>query len=217
MARPVSNVDFYKRLDVSRGASEEEIKKAFRSLAKKVHPDLHPGDPTSEAAFKALNEAYSVLSNASERRNYDLVNPTAGLRRREERSSSHPWSPPPFRETGVPSGAASEWGDFLREEAERSKAAERLRAAASRGHEGGGASSHFDGWEARRAARLAAAEAAAASKGLSETGHYRAQASQWRAANKQGGFVLPILGFLVLSSVTYTLASNGALMTLRRR
>ena len=55
--------DYYEVLGVSRTASEEEIKKAYRTLAKKYHPDLHPGDSEAEPKFKEVNEAYAVLSD----------------------------------------------------------------------------------------------------------------------------------------------------------
>ena len=63
--------DYYEVLGVSRGASEEEIKKAYRKLAKANHPDLHPGDKDAEARFKEINEAYEVLSDADKKARYD--------------------------------------------------------------------------------------------------------------------------------------------------
>ena len=54
--------DYYEVLGLSKGAGEAEIKKAYRTLAKKYHPDMNPGDKEAEAKFKEINEAYAVLS-----------------------------------------------------------------------------------------------------------------------------------------------------------
>lgn len=63
--------DYYDTLGVPRGASEKEIRTAFRKLARKHHPDVNDNDPASEEKFKEINEAYTVLSNAESRRKYD--------------------------------------------------------------------------------------------------------------------------------------------------
>ncbi len=63
--------DYYEILGVDKEASQDEIRKAFRTLAKKYHPDANPGDPLAEAKFKEINEAYEVLSDETKRSNYD--------------------------------------------------------------------------------------------------------------------------------------------------
>ena len=76
--------DYYEVLGIAKGASEEEIKKAYRKQAKKYHPDLHPGDKACEERFKEGNEAYEVLSDPEKRKKYDqfghaAFDPNAGF------------------------------------------------------------------------------------------------------------------------------------------
>lgn len=67
----MSKRDYYEVLGVQKGASDDEIKKAFRKLAIKYHPDKNPGDKEAEEKFKEANEAYSVLSDKTKRSRYD--------------------------------------------------------------------------------------------------------------------------------------------------
>ncbi len=65
--------DYYKVLGVGRDASQTEVKRAFRRLAREHHPDLKPGDKAAERRFKEVNEANEVLSDPEKRRKYDAL------------------------------------------------------------------------------------------------------------------------------------------------
>ena len=64
-------IDYYKILEVGKNATEAEIKKAYRKLARKYHPDLNPNDKEAERKFKEINEANEVLSHTENRKKYD--------------------------------------------------------------------------------------------------------------------------------------------------
>ncbi len=70
--------DFYKILGVSKDASDADIKKAYRKLARKYHPDTNSGDPQAEKTFKDVSEAYSVLSSKEDREQYDAIRAMGG-------------------------------------------------------------------------------------------------------------------------------------------
>jgi len=69
----LGNHDYYKALGVSRTAKTEEIKKAYRRLARRYHPDVNPGDQEAEEQFKLVSEAFEVLSDAKKREVYDRL------------------------------------------------------------------------------------------------------------------------------------------------
>src|SRR5216684_1759283 len=106
----VKTKDYYEVLGVGRNASAEDIKKAYRKLARKLHPDLNPGDKQAEEQFKELQEAYDVLSDAENRKLYDQY----GDNWRAVKQGGGP--PPPgwegSRSTGGPQTGGYDFSDF---------------------------------------------------------------------------------------------------------
>ena len=70
--------DFYKILGVAKDVSDAELKKVYRKLARQYHPDSNPGDAKAEAKFKEISEAFSVLSDKEQRKEYDAVRAMGG-------------------------------------------------------------------------------------------------------------------------------------------
>jgi len=93
--------DYYEILGINKEASQDDIKKAFRKLARKYHPDLNPGDKTAEQKFKELNEAYGVLGDEKKRADYDRFGKTPF-------EAGGPW----FEGARPDFGEASEFGGF---------------------------------------------------------------------------------------------------------
>jgi DnaJ-class molecular chaperone len=85
--------DYYKTLGVAKTATGKEIKQAFRKLARKLHPDVNPGDKAAEARFKEVNEAYEVLGDSAKRKKYDELGANW---RMYEQAGAHPGGAGPF-------------------------------------------------------------------------------------------------------------------------
>ena len=102
--------DYYQTLGVSRDASAEEIRKAYRKLAMKYHPDRNPGDKQAEERFKEINEAYQVLNDPQKRAHYDRVGSAySNWQQRGAPSGGFDWSQ--FARS-APGGTRVEYGDL---------------------------------------------------------------------------------------------------------
>jgi curved DNA-binding protein len=100
--------DYYEVLGVDRQATEADIKRAYRKLARKCHPDVNPGDKAAEERFKLINEAYEVLSDAERRRKYDQLGSSySEWQRRGGAPGGFDWS-----QWTAPGGVRVEYGDL---------------------------------------------------------------------------------------------------------
>jgi len=110
-------IDYYKALEVSKKASDKEIKKSYRSLARKYHPDVNPNDATAEKKFKEINEANEVLSDPEKRKKYDKYGKDWKHAEQFEKAGYHGGSgqkPSQGRSWGGPAGAGAEdFSDFF--------------------------------------------------------------------------------------------------------
>ena len=100
--------DYYKILGVERNASEDDIRKAYRKLAMKYHPDRNPNDKQAEERFKEINEAYQVLSDSKKRAHYDRLGSDYSNWQQRGEPGNFDWG----QYEGFPGGVRVEYGDL---------------------------------------------------------------------------------------------------------
>ena len=105
-------IDYYKTLGVAKSADEKQIKKAFRKLARQYHPDVAPDDQAAERKFKAVNEAYAVLSDPTKRKQYDKYGKDWEHADAFERAGGNPFGGQ-YTYSGGGGGGGGDFSDFF--------------------------------------------------------------------------------------------------------
>src|SRR5439155_4626787 len=105
--------DYYDILGVKRGASEKEVRQAYRKLARKFHPDVNPNDKTSAEQFKQVSEAYEVLSDKDKRAKYDRYGHDWQFAEQAEAARAQGYGPGGFRTRTYTAGDFSAAGDLF--------------------------------------------------------------------------------------------------------
>jgi DnaJ-class molecular chaperone len=103
--------DYYQILGVKKGASEKEIKSAYRKLARKYHPDVNPNNKEAEAKFKEINEAHAVLTDPEKRKKYDTLGPDWEKRFRQGYGTGR--TPYTYTTTSGGQGGTADFSDFF--------------------------------------------------------------------------------------------------------
>ncbi|MDP4282273.1 MAG: J domain-containing protein [Bacteroidota bacterium] len=107
-------IDYYKILGIDKNASQEEVKKAFRKLARKYHPDLNPNDKTAKQKFQEINEAHEVLSDPEKRKKYDQYGTDWKHAEEFEKANSYQQQSPGFEGTWQSNSRPdSDFSDFF--------------------------------------------------------------------------------------------------------
>jgi len=106
-------IDYYKILGIDKKASEADVKKAYRKLARKYHPDLNPNDKEAERKFKEINEANEVLSHPENRKKYDSYGKDWKHAEEFEKARQHRQSQQSYQGAGQSQYSAEDFSDFF--------------------------------------------------------------------------------------------------------
>src|SRR5271170_6755552 len=105
--------DYYKVLGVERGATEAEIKSAYRKLARKFHPDVNPNNKDAESRFKEINEAYQVIGDPEKRKKYDQLGADWERGTNEEDMMRRYGGARASAQAGAEAGTGGDFSDFF--------------------------------------------------------------------------------------------------------